>query len=78
MFVQGETHGDFEFLKVRREGDVALVSMDRPPVNAVSQSMYLEIRELFSSARSTCLERRSSSWPGKANTSALVTTSMSS
>lgn len=36
------------FLSVRWHGPVAVVTMDRPPVNAVSQEMYGEIRELFS------------------------------
>jgi enoyl-CoA hydratase len=40
---------DFEFLKVERDADVAIVSMVRPPVNAVNQEMYVELRELFSS-----------------------------
>lgn len=40
---------DFEFLKVTTEGTVATVTMDRPPVNAVTQPMYREITRLFSS-----------------------------
>jgi enoyl-CoA hydratase len=42
--------GHFEFLDVERKGSVAIVTMQRPPVNAVSQTMYIEIRELFSRA----------------------------
>ena len=42
---------DFEFLTVTTEGTVATVTMDRPPVNAVSQPMYLEITRLFSSIK---------------------------
>jgi enoyl-CoA hydratase len=38
----------FEFLGIERKGDVAVVSMRRAPVNAVSQAMYAEIREVFS------------------------------
>lgn len=34
-------------VSVRREGGVAIVTLDRPPVNAVSWSMYTEIRQLF-------------------------------
>lgn len=40
---------DFEFLTVTTEGAIATVTMDRAPVNAVSQPMYREITRLFSS-----------------------------
>jgi enoyl-CoA hydratase len=40
--------GAFEFLKVEPRGEVAVITLDRPPVNAVNQAMYGEIRELFS------------------------------
>jgi enoyl-CoA hydratase len=39
-----------EFLRVERDGGIAIVTMDRPPVNAVSQQMYGEIRDLFGRA----------------------------
>lgn len=40
---------DWEFLTVERrdEADAAVVTLRRPPVNAVHQAMYLEILELF-------------------------------
>jgi enoyl-CoA hydratase len=41
---------DFQFLRIEARDDVAIVTLDRPPVNAVSQAMYEEIRELFSRA----------------------------
>jgi enoyl-CoA hydratase len=41
---------DFEQLGVERDGDVAVVTLRRPPVNAVTQPMYGEIRELFGRA----------------------------
>lgn len=40
----------FEFVKVQQRGAVTVVAMDRPPVNAVNQQMYGEIRELFGHA----------------------------
>jgi enoyl-CoA hydratase len=40
---------ELEYLDVERRGPVAIVSFDRPPVNAVSQAMYEEIRDLFGS-----------------------------
>lgn len=36
-----------EFLSVELIGSVALITFDRPPVNAVSQQMYEDIRALF-------------------------------
>jgi enoyl-CoA hydratase len=39
---------NFEFLYVEWRGPVAVVTMRRPPVNAVNQQMYGEIRDLFS------------------------------
>ena len=39
---------EFEFLRVESSGSVAVVTLDSPPVNAVSESMFVEIRELFS------------------------------
>jgi enoyl-CoA hydratase len=38
----------FEFLVLKTEGPVAVVSLTRPPVNSVSQAMYRELRALFS------------------------------
>jgi enoyl-CoA hydratase len=38
----------FEFLNLEVRGAIAEVTLDRPPVNAVNQAMYVEIRELFS------------------------------
>jgi enoyl-CoA hydratase len=42
---------DFEFLRWETQGTVATVWLDRPPVNAVNQAMYREIRALFSDIR---------------------------
>jgi enoyl-CoA hydratase len=39
--------GDFDFLRYAVDGHVGTVWLDRPPVNAVNQQMYAEIRELF-------------------------------
>lgn len=39
---------DFEFLAVERRGDAVVITLCRPPVNAVNQAMYEEIRDLFS------------------------------
>jgi enoyl-CoA hydratase len=39
---------DYEFLRWDVDGPVATVWLDRPPVNAVHQPMYAEIRRLFS------------------------------
>lgn len=39
--------GRFAFLRVDRVDNVAIIALDRPPVNAVNQTMYEEIRELF-------------------------------
>lgn len=39
---------DLEFLDVATKDHVATVTMRRPPVNAVSQPMYAEIKDLFS------------------------------
>ncbi|MCW2718530.1 MAG: enoyl-CoA hydratase [Pseudonocardiales bacterium] len=38
---------EFEFLRWSADGHVGTVWLDRPPVNAVNQQMYAEIRELF-------------------------------
>ncbi len=40
-----------EFLTCRTEGPVTIVSLNRPPVNAVSQQMYAEIRDTFNGLR---------------------------
>ena len=40
--------GPFEFLRVETHDRTVVVTMARPPVNAVNQAMYGEIRELFS------------------------------
>lgn len=39
---------EFEFLDLATDQHVATVTMNRPPVNAVSQPMYAEIKRLFS------------------------------
>jgi enoyl-CoA hydratase len=44
------TTGDFRYLGVELVDGIAVVSMHRPPVNAVNQEMYGELRELFSRA----------------------------
>jgi enoyl-CoA hydratase/carnithine racemase len=46
--IPGSPDPQFTFLNVDNRGPVCVVTMDRPPVNAVSQAMYLEIREFFS------------------------------
>jgi len=38
----------FDFLALKAEGPVAVVSLARPPVNSVSQAMYRELKQLFS------------------------------
>jgi hypothetical protein len=37
----------FRFLQTERDDAIAIVTLDRPPVNAVNQEMYAEIRDLF-------------------------------
>jgi enoyl-CoA hydratase len=37
----------FHFVRYECRGPIGWVTLDRPPVNAVSQDMYQEIRELF-------------------------------
>jgi enoyl-CoA hydratase len=37
-----------QFLRLEVRDEIAEVTLDRPPVNAVSQAMYLEIRDVFS------------------------------
>lgn len=44
------SEASFEFLSVEWLGPVAVVTMHRPPVNAVNQQMYCEIRQLFGRA----------------------------
>ena len=44
----------FEFLDVEQKNEVAIVTLRRPPVNAVNQAMYAEIRELFSRMDEFC------------------------
>lgn len=39
---------DFKFLNIETKAHVATVTMKRPPVNAVDQPMYAEIKALFS------------------------------
>ncbi len=39
---------DFRYLKIDDRGPIAIVSLDRPPVNAVDAEMCHEIRALFS------------------------------
>lgn len=48
----------FEYLDITVEGHVATVTMKRPPVNAVSQPMYAEIREAFSAMHEHAPEAR--------------------
>lgn len=48
----------FEYLDITVEGHVATVTMKRPPVNAVSQPMYAEIREAFSTMHEHAPEAR--------------------
>lgn len=38
-----------EFLRYEVDGTIGTVWLDRPPVNAVTQEMYVEIKELFGS-----------------------------
>lgn len=38
---------EFAFLRIEPSGAVAVVTLDNPPVNAVSEAMFVEIRELF-------------------------------
>jgi enoyl-CoA hydratase len=40
---------EFQFLEYEADGPVLVVRLARPPVNAVNEAMYLEIRELFRS-----------------------------
>lgn len=40
-----------QFLTCQNEGAVTTVTMNRPPVNAVSQEMYAEIRDTFNGIR---------------------------
>jgi enoyl-CoA hydratase len=49
-FVSTELRPVMNFVRVEARGKVGLVTMNRPPVNAVNQEMYAEIRELFSRA----------------------------
>ncbi|MFR9805096.1 enoyl-CoA hydratase-related protein [Pseudonocardia sp. RS010] len=37
----------FEYVRLKADGPVAVVTLARPPVNSVSQAMYRELRELF-------------------------------
>ena len=37
----------FQFLDIQRDGAIGRVTIDRPPVNAVDQAMYQEIRDCF-------------------------------
>lgn len=41
------------FLSTSLQGTVAVVTLNRPPVNAVSQEMYAEIRDTFTRLRQT-------------------------
>lgn len=40
-----------EFVEVTRDGPVALVRLDRPPVNALSEQVSAELREAFTDCR---------------------------
>jgi enoyl-CoA hydratase len=44
----GGAAATWDFLTVRTADTIAIVSLDRAPVNAVNQAMYSEIRDLFS------------------------------
>lgn len=39
---------EFHLLEIEDRGAIAVVSLNRPPVNAVNQPLYREIRDLFS------------------------------
>ena len=39
--------GHRTFLTTELQGNAAIITLDRAPVNAVSQQMYVEIRDLF-------------------------------
>jgi enoyl-CoA hydratase len=39
---------EFRYLEIEDRGGIAVVALHRPPVNAVNQDMYREIRDLFS------------------------------
>src|ERR1700741_3960092 len=43
----GRAVSEYEFLRWELDGHVATVWLDRPPVNAVDQAMYRELRRLF-------------------------------
>ena len=40
----------FEYLEIEWRGPIGVITLNRPPVNAVSQAMYREVRELFGRA----------------------------
>ena len=42
-----DTTTEFEFLELEDRGAIAVVSLNRPPVNAVNRRLYGEIRDLF-------------------------------
>jgi enoyl-CoA hydratase/carnithine racemase len=42
----GGAAATWDFLTVRTADTIAIVSLDRPPVNAVNQAMYSEIRDV--------------------------------
>jgi enoyl-CoA hydratase len=48
--------GRFQHLEYQADGPVLLVRLARPPVNAVNDAMYLEIRELFTSVERVARE----------------------
>jgi enoyl-CoA hydratase len=50
MSAEHELIDDLIHLHVDSQDDIAVVTMHRPPVNAVNQQMYGEIRELFGRA----------------------------
>jgi enoyl-CoA hydratase len=43
----GAASVEFSHLEQRLNGDTVVITMNRPPVNAVNQAMYTEIRDLF-------------------------------
>jgi enoyl-CoA hydratase len=48
----------FEYLRLDVRDEIAEVRLNRPPVNAVNQAMYIEIRELFSNILDIAPEAR--------------------
>ncbi|WHZ05787.1 enoyl-CoA hydratase-related protein [Neobacillus sp. YX16] len=49
MVMKGEMKMNYQFLDVSIENKIAIITLNRPPVNAVSQEMYKELKEVFTS-----------------------------